>query len=385
MNFNELTGVIQNVHVIFERTAKQSINVCVTARNWLLGYYIQEYELGGADRSQYGEDLLRKLSESLRKIGVTAISDRSLRVYKQFYQLYPHIWQAVLAKLQESSELGSIPAIWQAAPAKLQKQIEPDLPFVPTEVLVKSLSFTHFVELMKINDPYKRCFYEYECIKGHWTTRNLKRQINSLCYERTTLSKDKNKLIQALRNQLPVQDVTDVIKDPYVFEFLGFKPKEVMYESDLSNALLEKLQEFLLELGKGFCFEDRNKRILIGDEFYFIDMVFYHRIIKSHIIIELKLNAFNHENVGQLKTYLNYYKKNEMTEGDNPPIGILLCTEKNHALVEYALGDDNNNQLFVSEYQLKLPSKQEMKVFLEKELAKEMKNFEHLARAIPLF
>jgi hypothetical protein len=147
-----------------------------------------------------------------------------------------------------------------------------------------------------------------------------------------------------------------------------------MYESDLSSALLDKLQEFLLELGKGFCFEARNKRILIGNDYYFIDAVFYHRILKCHILIELKLNAFNHENIGQLKTYINYYKKHEMTEGDNPPIGILLCTEKNHALVEYALGDEKSERLFVSKYQLELPSKDEMKNFLEKELQQELES-----------
>lgn len=175
--------------------------------------------------------------------------------------------------------------------------------------------------------------------------------------------------------------MAEVVRDPYVFEFLGFKSKDVMYESDLSNALLDKLQEFLLELGKGFCFEGCNKRILIGDDYFFIDMVFYHRILKCHVLIELKINEFNHENIGQLKTYLNYFKKNEMVEGDNPPVGILLCTENNHALVEYALGDENNKQLFVSKYELKLPSKQEMQSFLEKELAMEMKNIESKGEA----
>jgi len=157
------------------------------------------------------------------------------------------------------------------------------------------------------------------------------------------------------------------IRDPYIFEFLGIKPKEVMGESDIEDALLDKLQEFLLELGYGFCFEARQKRILIGSKHFFVDLVFYHRILKCHVLIELKLHEFNHEHLGQLNTYVSWYKKNVMTDGDNPPVGILLCTVKDHALVEYALAGMDNS-LFVSKYQLELPKKEEMQSFIEAQM-----------------
>jgi len=370
MDFNKLTSVIQDINSLFTARAKQSINICLTVRNWLFGYYIQEYEQEGKDRAKYGEKLLESLAEELEKNKIPSSSFRSLKLYRQFYQCYPAIGQTASAQLH-SFQLKHNLSIRQTLPA--QSKITENIPSIGTENLVKNLSFSHFVELIKIDDPLKRCFYEIECIKGNWSIRELKRQIASLYYERSALSKDKKKLAQYVAKNISTSTSADeIIKDPYVFEFLGLKPKEVMYESDLASALLDKLQEFLLELGKGFCFEARNKRILIGNDYYFVDAVFYHRILKCHVLIELKLDSFNHENIGQLKTYVNYYKKHEMSEGDNPPIGILLCTEKNHALVEYALGDEKSERLFVSKYQLELPTKEEMKKFIEKELKEEI-------------
>ncbi len=369
MDFNKLATAIRDVNSLLTNRAKQSINVCLTVRNWVIGCYIQEYELGGNDRAQYGEKLLDTLATELHKNKIPSSSLRSLKLYRQFYQCYPLIGQTASAQLINTLHDFKIRQTLSAQSEIMKTEI----PSIPPENLVKNLSFSHFVEIIKINDPLKRCFYEFEAIKGNWSIRELKRQIASLYYERSALSKDKKKLAHYVEKNISASTTADdIIKDPYIFEFLGLKPKEVMYESDLANALLDKLQDFLLELGKGFCFEARNKRILIGNDYFFIDTVFYHRILKCHILIELKLNAFNHENIGQLKTYVNYYKKHEMSEGDNPPIGILLCTEKNHALVEYALGDEKSEQLFVSKYQLELPTKTEMKDFLEKELQEEL-------------
>jgi len=233
--------------------------------------------------------------------------------------------------------------------------------------LVQKLSFSHFAELIKIDDSTKRAFYEIECIKGGWSVRELKRQIGSLYYERSGLSKDKKKLAE-LANAGAERDAMRLdVRDPYVFEFLGLKPREVMSESHLEDQLLDKLQNFLLELGNGFCFEARQKRILIGDAHNFVDLVFYHRILKCHVLVELKLAPFSHENIGQLNTYVSWYRENMMTEGDNPPVGILLCTDKDHALVEYALAGMDND-LFVSKYQLELPDREQMQRFIEAEL-----------------
>jgi len=240
-------------------------------------------------------------------------------------------------------------------------------PTMAAERLLASLSFTHFLELIKIEDSLKRAFYEIECIKGTWSVRELKRQIGSLYYERSGLSLDKKKLSQLTQSLAETDSANLVIRDPYVFEFLGVKSQEIMHESNLELALLDKLQAFLLELGRGFCFEARQRRILIGGEYFFVDLIFYHRILKCHVLIELKVATFTHEHLGQLNTYVNWYRENEMSPNDNPPVGILLCTDKNHPLVQYALAG-MDNQLFVSKYQLELPQEQQIQAFLETQL-----------------
>jgi predicted nuclease of restriction endonuclease-like (RecB) superfamily len=233
--------------------------------------------------------------------------------------------------------------------------------------VMERLSYSHIELLVEIEDETKRLFYEVECIRGNWSVRELKRQITSLYYERSGLSHDKKKLASLAGQNAEINEPNMVIRNPYVFEFVGLKPQEVMSESHLEDQLITKLEDFLLELGNGFCFESRQKRILIGDEYFFIDLVFYHRILKCHVLIELKLEQFTHENIGQLNTYVSWYKKNMMKEGDNPPIGLLLCTDKNHALVEYALAGLDNN-LFVSKYLLELPKKEDLQAFVEEQV-----------------
>ena len=238
---------------------------------------------------------------------------------------------------------------------------------ISPDKIIHRLSYSHLELIVDLDDDLKRAFYEIECIRGNWSVRELKRQIASLYYERSGLSRDKKKLAALAQKGADAADPKLAIRDPYVFEFLGLRAKEVMSESRLENRLINKLEEFLLELGHGFCFEARQKRILIGDEHFFVDLVFYHRILKCHILVELKLEKFSHENIGQLNTYVTWYRKNMMTSGDNPPVGILLCTDKNHALVEYALAGMDNG-LFVSKYQLELPKKEEMRRFIEEQI-----------------
>ena len=232
------------------------------------------------------------------------------------------------------------------------------------------LSFSHLAELLELTDDTQRRFYELECISGNWSVRELRRQIASLYYERSGLSKNKAKLSALAHAKAETLHPAQIIRDPYVFEFLGLRAQDAMGESDLEDALLDRLQEFLLEMGHGFCFEARQKRILIGDEHFFVDLVFYHRVLKCHVLVELKTAAFSHEHLGQLNTYVAYYKHHEMTPGDQPPIGILLCTRKNEALVEFALGD-MPNQLFVSRYAVEMPKKSAMQSFL-KQIGKEI-------------
>ena len=230
--------------------------------------------------------------------------------------------------------------------------------------MVQRLSFTHLVELLAIEDPLKRAFYEIECIRGNWSVRALKRQIATLYYERSGLSTDKEKLAKMEHAVAEKAEPKLAIRDPYIFEFLGLKASEVVTESILEEALLDNLREFLMELGHGFCLEARQKSIVIGNTRGFVDLVFYHRILKCHILIELKVDTFSHEHLGQLNTYVSWYRKHMTTEGDNPPVGLLLCTQKDHALVEYATAN-MDNRLFVSKYQFELPSKEELERFLQ--------------------
>jgi len=334
----------------------------------MIGCYIREYEQNGADRAQYGETLLGALSERLTQVEIQGMAARSLRLYRQFYLGYPQIWQTVSAKFPPGllSE-----AIWQSLSAKSETEMLPGIPGtvssklqIPADRLVNSLSFSHFAELIAVDDPLKRAFYEIECLRGNWSVRELKRQIGSLYFERSGLSQNKEKLAELEQAGAEQAETKLAIRDPYIFEFLGIKSREIMRESDLEDALLDKLQDFLLELGHGFCFEARQKRILIGDTHGFVDLVFYHRILKCHVLVELKIEAFTHENLGQLNTYVSWYRKHIMAAADNPPVGILLCTQKDHALVEYALAG-MDNKLFVSKYQLELPRKEEIQRFLE--------------------
>lgn len=371
LTFAELVLSIRQAHDLFSAQASKAVNISLTLRNWSIGYYIERYERLGVDRAKYGERLMDDLSETLRKLGLSRCDRRELYRYRQFYLTYPQIVEAaapqLTAVLQNKKQ-------WQLLTVKTKQKIAGSIVESLTpqltnsgQTLLSRLSFTHFAELLEIQDSLKRVFYEVECIRGNWSVRELKRQIATLYYERTGLSRNKKKLASLVEQTSEKQEARLPIRDPYIFEFLGLKSKEVMGESEMEDALLDKLQEFLLELGYGFCFEARQRRILIGSKQCFVDMVFYHRILKCHVLIELKVDEFNHEHLGQLNTYVNWYKKNVMPESDNPPVGILLCTQKDHALVEYALAG-MNNKLFVSKYQLELPKKEEMQRFIEEQM-----------------
>jgi predicted nuclease of restriction endonuclease-like (RecB) superfamily len=209
----------------------------------------------------------------------------------------------------------------------------------------------------------KRAFYEIECIRGNWSVRALKRQIVTLYFERSGLSKDKEKLAAMVQKGAETTEPKLTIRDPYIFEFLGLRAKDAMTESELEAALLENLRKFLLELGHGLCLEAQQKSIFIGKTRGFVDLVFYHRILKCHVLVELKVDEFRHEHLGQLNTYVTWYREHMMAEGDNPPVGLLLCTGKDHALVRYATAS-MDNRLFVSKYAVELPTKEELEKFL---------------------
>jgi predicted nuclease of restriction endonuclease-like (RecB) superfamily len=358
LDFNQLVVAIRYADAELSAQASRAVNISLTLRNWLIGCYIAEYELNGEDRAAYGEKVLSELS--LRLNDISNCNRRQLYRYLRFYRLYPQIvatlfpqFQRLLPVSLHSGKVGTV------SPQSEHQSLP----------LLERLSYSHIEQLVAIEEVTKRAFYEVESIWGNWSVRELKRQINSLYYERSGLSQDKKKLSELAHLNDEHASPKLAIRDPYIFEFLGLKPREVMSESHLEEQLIDKLEEFLLELGHGFCFEACQKRILIGGEHFFIDLVFYHRILKCHVLVELKLEPFNHENIGQLNTYVNWYKQNMMIEGDNSPIGILLCTDKNHALAEYALAGMDNH-LFISKYLLELPKKEEMQLFMETQIKK---------------
>jgi predicted nuclease of restriction endonuclease-like (RecB) superfamily len=358
INFNELISQIQQADQHLTRIAAKAVNISLTLRNWLIGYYIAEYQLQGKDRADYGDQLFSRLADTLKELNINAVSRRQLYIYLKFYRTYTNIVRSLTTQsfgIQLPSDIDQI----------VRSSTAQSLP-EESHLLLK-LSFTHIEQLLQIEDATKRSFYALEAIQANWNVRELKRQIASLYYERAGLSHNKIELQQLSQKSSEQNPTGLVVRDPYIFEFLGLKPQEVMSESHLEGELINKLEDFMLELGHGFCFEAKQKRILIGDEYYFIDLVFYHRILKCHVLIDLKLEAFNHSNIGQLNTYVSWYKTNMMSQGDNPPIGILLCTDKNHALVEYAIAG-MDNQLFVSKYQLELPKPETMQAFIEQQM-----------------
>lgn len=371
MNFNLLLDSIKNTHLQLQDSAAKAVNKLLTVRNWLIGYYIVEYEQKGEDRAQYGERLLDSIVKGLPDL---KLSPTSLRLCRQFYQYYPQIHQTLSDEFR--SQIRQTPSAQLLLPENLRfpimqtasaESLPPNLQ-VPPEKLISRLSFSHITLLLTVDDPLKRTFYEIEAIKGNWSVRELKRQINSLYFERMGMSQDKEKLARLVKESVetPARP-SDYIKNIYTFEFLGLPQIGLVEESDLEQAMLDHLQGFLLEMGHGFCLEGRQKRILIGDEYFFVDLVFYHRILKCHVLVELKVEEFNHINAGQLNTYLNYFKAEVMRPDDNPPVGILLVTNKNDALVQYATAG-MDNALFVSRYMVELPSKEQLENFIRREL-----------------
>ena len=368
-SFNDLASIVQTTHDAAQSSAVKAINRMQTMRNWLIGYYIVEFEQHGKDRAEYGTQLLKKLEERVDRKGVNVTL---LQMSRNFYKLYPQMVNLFVpnqkystasnisessVQLKSNSSNNETNLICATVSHKFQTS---------PELMISRLSFSHLREIMALDDPLARYFYEQECIKCTWSVRELRRQISTNLYVRAGISANPEKLLSLPSVQ--GHDSAELqIRQPFTFEFLGLKAQEVVDEHDLEDALINHLQEFILELGKGFCFEARQKRIIIDDEYYYPDLVFYNRILHCGVIIELKNEEFSYENFGQLNAYVSHYRENEMQPGDNPPIGILLCTRKGKKMVEYALAGMDNN-LFVSTYMLQLPDKKTLEDFLLKQL-----------------
>ena len=383
MNFESLIGRINQVQDVLQAQAAHAVNLSLTARNWLVGYYIVEFEQHGEDRAKYGDKLINRLAERIKNN--KGFEPRRLREYRQLYLVYPQIGVEVAKYIQQYTSLLSDTkqsSIWRLSSAKLQTSDNQDDEkwrmssakleewCTPPDKLFNRLNYSSLLYLTSIENPLKRAFYEQETIRSCWTYKELDRQVSSLYFERMGLSKDKMALHKLATMESQQLTPHDVLHDPVTLEFLGLQSQDVFTETKLETAILNHLQQFLLEMGRGFCFEARQKRILVDQDYFKADLIFYHRILKCHVIIDLKIDRFRHEYASQLNLYLNYYRHEVMQEDDNPPVGLLLCTDYGETTVRYATEGLSNN-LFVSKYKLQLPTEEEIRDYLIENISKE--------------
>ena len=291
---------------------------------WQIGKMIFEKQ-GETPRAEYGAGLINELSDQMTKDFGKGFNKRNLELMRQFYLTFPN-----------------------------------------ANALRTELNWTHYRLLMRVEDSKVRDFYQEECIKANWSTRQLEREINTMSYQRYLLSgKNSDILVETASKEL-ADSPLEIIKDPYVLEFTGLKPSDSFYESELEQALIDHLQEFLLELGRGFSFVARQKRFDMDGRNFYVDLVFYNYKAKCFVLIDLKRGDLTHQDIGQMQMYVNYYTREEMNDGDNPPIGIILCADKSDTLVRYTLPEDNKN-IFASKYMLYIPTEEELRIEMNKE------------------
>ena len=301
-----------------QHTVYNAVNSAMVTAYWEIGEQIY-MACGGNDRAEYGKGLIKYVSENLTKEFGKGFDERNLRMMRQFYCAFP-----------------------------IRDSLSP------------KLSWTHYRRLLRIENDKVRAFYADECVKSGWSVRQLDRQINSFFYERLLSSQDKDAVKKEIEQHEPAPEYEKIIRDPYVLEFLGLEQNPHFYEKELEQALIDHLQKFLLELDRGFSFVSRQKHIVFDDRHFYIDLVFYNYILKCFVLIDLKIGDLSHQDLGQMQMYVNYYTREMMNEGDNPPIGIVLCADKSDAIVKYTLPEDNN-QIFASKYKLYMPTEEEFK------------------------
>lgn len=327
---NQFVQDVKKIIVQARSNAVRSVDFCRVQMYWSIGRRILEEEQEGKERAEYGAYLLKNLANTIEPEFGSGFSVRVLEQCRQFYRTFPI-----------------------------------------ANALRSQLNWYQYRLLIQIDDEDKRLFYEYESVNNAWTGRELERQINSGLYERLLLSNDKKSVLEVARRERLPQLPSEIVKDPMILEFLGLKKEARYYEEDLEQALISNLQTFLLELGNGFSFVARQKRILLEDDEFFVDLVFYNRLLRCFVIIELKTYKITHQDIGQLQMYVNYFDREVKLADENPSVGILLCADKNDVVVKYSL-PENNSSILTSKYQIYLPSEKELLT----ELKKEMKNFE---------
>lgn len=318
----------------------RNVNFIMVQTYFEIGRMIIEEEQNGKERADYGKSLLKELSKVLTKEFGKGFSITNIQQMRNFYLVY---------QKQQTVSANSVKAIQQTVSANFQ------------------LSWSHYLKLMRIDDENERKFYEIEAEKNNWSVRELDRQYDSALYTRLALSRDKDEVKKLSENGLILEKPKDAIKDPYILEFIGLPEKSAYSESDLEQGIIDKLEHFLLELGTGFTFVARQKRISFDDKHFRIDLVFYNRILKCFVLIDLKIGELKHQDIGQMQMYVNYYDREIRLDDENKTIGIVLCQNKSEAVVEYTL-PENNEQIFASKYKTVLPSKEELKLLINEKI-----------------
>lgn len=377
---DSLVGLFEQTHTAMQRHTSRIVNSSLVTRNWLFGWYISEFEKKSNERSEiYGKKLMERLSEGLTAQLGKGYSRRTLDQFRQFYEQYQEIGQTLFAKsMYEFKE-----AVQHLLDTPLSKKKIGQTLFAKSFIekshavsgglsldkMVQTLSaklplsWSHYLFLMGISNLEERRFYEIESIKENWSLRELKRQFNSSLYERLALSKDKEGVKKLSEQGQLIEKHEDVIKDPFVLEFLGFAEHHRYSETDLETAIIDKLEHFLLELGKGFLFEARQKRFTFDEDHFFVDLVFYNRLLRCYVIIDLKIGELKHQDLGQMQMYVNYFDRYVKLKEEQPTIGIVLCKKKKDSLVEITLPKGTNIQ--AAKYQTYLPDKDSLKKQLE--------------------
>ena len=399
MKYLDLVATIDTASRQLLGRAAAAVNQSLVLRNWLVGAYVVEFEQRGEDRAKYGTNLLKRLANDLQKRAVKGLSVQMLERTRHLYFAYPQLSTSISSSVMRKLDFAPARQRIEKSSSVMRKLEIASGSLIPSSLMMESFmnepepisaplvrksagnitplsanavlhfSWTQLIELIRLDDPLKRAFYENECLKGNWSVRQLQRQIGSLLFERTGLSKNKAAVIKRARAQEPPETIADLIRDPYVLEFTGLAGLPHYTENDLETALLDHLQKFLLELGTGFCFEARQFRVTLGNEHDYVDLVFYHRRLRCHILLDLKIRPFKHGDAGQMNYYLNYFKNRMMADGDQPPFGILLCSDKDHTKVEFATAG-MANKLFVSRYLTALPSAEQLQRFVETDRAR---------------
>lgn len=363
----ELTNIDKKVKTLFDKVSlliehsrKQvytTINVAEVYTKYHIGQYIVEYEQQGKERAKYGKAILKQLSRSLTERFGEGWSVENLTLFRKFYMVYSKSENLVTAGYEIQNEgVNQSPTNQENVPiVKSSSDIKAEPKF--------TLSWSHYLVLMRISDPNARRFYEIECASQQWSKRQLSRQVGSSLYERLALSRDKDDVMRLANEGQTIEKPSDIVKDPMTLEFLGLKPDVAYSETKLENAIISKMQQFLLELGKGFLFEARQKRFTFEERNFYVDLVFYNRLLQCYVLIDLKTGDLTHQDLGQMQMYVNYYDRYVRQPFEHPTIGILLCERKSDALVELTLPKDAN--IYASQYLLYLPDKALLEVKLK--------------------